>query len=144
MGGLGSDNRYRFSKKTITEQCHSLDVRDFYREGLLKPGTCFRCSWSRAEKEMASIRGFVYQDRMNLSYRHRSGLGSEWEDVKEPVSLGRGRSATSGESVPGSSAQVLGAAGGWQSSTGGGSTSCAGIAMTSATRASVRTRTTGP
>jgi hypothetical protein len=87
MGGLGSGNRYRFSKKTTTEECHSLDIRDLYRKGLLKPGTCFRSSWSRAGKGVASIRGFVYQDQVVLSYRHRSGLGGEWEDVKEPVPL---------------------------------------------------------
>jgi hypothetical protein len=87
MGGLGSGNRYRFSKKTTTEECHSLDIRELHREGLLKPGTCFRSSWSRAGKEAASIRGFVHRDQVVLSYRHRNGLGGEWEDVKEPVSL---------------------------------------------------------
>ena len=143
MGGLGSGNRYRFSKKT-TEECHSLDVRNLYRKGLLKPGTCFRCSWSRAGKEVASICGFVYRDRVTLSYRHRSGLDAEWEDVKEPVSLRSGRRATSGESGLGSSARGLRVGGGWPSCTGGGSTSCAGTATTYATRASARTRTTGP
>jgi hypothetical protein len=87
VGGLGSGNRYRFDKKTTTDDCHSLDVRDLYREGMLKPGCRFRSSWSRAGKEVASIRGFVYRDQVVLSYRHRSGLGGEWEDVKEPVSL---------------------------------------------------------
>ncbi len=87
MGGVGSGNWYRFDKKTTTEECHSLDVRDLYREGLLKPGGSFRSSWSRAGRETASIRGFVYGDRVVLSYRQRSGLGGEWEDVNEPVSL---------------------------------------------------------
>jgi hypothetical protein len=54
---------------------------------LLKPGTSFRSSWSRGGKEAASIRGFAYRDRLTLSYRRRSGLGGEWEDVKEPVPL---------------------------------------------------------
>ncbi len=66
MGGLGSGNRYRFDKKTTTEQCHSLDVRDLYREGLLRPGTCLRSSWSRASKEVSSMRGFVYRDQVVL------------------------------------------------------------------------------
>ena len=87
MGGLGSGNRHHFDKKTTTDECHGLDARDLYRDGLLKPGTCFRSSWSRAGKEIASIRGFVYGDRVVLSYRHRSGLSDEWEDVKEPVPL---------------------------------------------------------
>ena len=87
MGGVGSGNWYRFSKKTTTEECHSLDVRDLYRDGLLKPGCRFRSSWSRAGRETASIRAFVYRDRVVLSYRHRRGLGGEWQDVKEPISL---------------------------------------------------------
>ncbi|MDQ4000204.1 MAG: hypothetical protein M3283_04185 [Actinomycetota bacterium] len=36
---------------------------------------------------MASIRGFVYRDQVVLSYRHRSGVSAEREDVKEPVPL---------------------------------------------------------
>jgi hypothetical protein len=38
VGGLGSGNRYRFDKKTTTDECRSLDVRRFHREGLLKSG----------------------------------------------------------------------------------------------------------
>src|SRR3712207_3208166 len=87
MGGLGSGNRYRFKKKTTTAECHSLDIRELHREGLLKPGCRFRSSWSRAGKEAASICGLVHRDQVVLSYRRRSGLGSEWEEVKEAVSL---------------------------------------------------------
>ena len=36
---------------------------------------------------MASIDVFVYQDRLILSYHHRSGPSGEWEDVEEPVPL---------------------------------------------------------
>ncbi len=87
MGGLGSGNRYRFDKKTTTEECRSLDVRRFNREGLLKPGCWFSWSWWRAEQKVASIGAFVHQDQVLLSYRYRSGPAGEWEEVKEPVSL---------------------------------------------------------
>ena len=87
MGGVGSGSWYRFDKKTTTEECHSLDVRNLYRKGLLKPGCRIRSSWSKAGKETASVRGFAYRDQVTLSYRHRRGLGGEWEDVEEPVSL---------------------------------------------------------
>ena len=87
MGGVGSGNWYRFDKKATTDECHSLDVRDLHREGLLKAGVCFRSSWSRAGKETASIQGVVYRDRVVLSYSHRRGPSGEWEDVKEPVPL---------------------------------------------------------
>jgi len=36
---------------------------------------------------VASISAFVHRDKVVLSYRHRSGPGSEWEEVMEPVAL---------------------------------------------------------
>ena len=87
MGGLGSGNRYRFDKKTTTGECNSLDVRSLYRDGLLKPGTCFTSYWSRAGRESGSIGGIVFQNKVILSYSHRSRQGAEWESVKEPVPL---------------------------------------------------------
>ena len=87
MGGLGSGNRYHFDKKTTTDECHGLDIRDLYRDGLLKPGSWFSSRWLRSDRETGSIRGFVYQDRVVLSYSHRRGPSGEWEDVKEPIPL---------------------------------------------------------
>ena len=87
MGGLGPGNRYRFDKRTTTEECHSLDVRKLHREGLLNGANRFSWSWSRAGKESASIRGFFYGNHVTLSYRHRSGMTGEWEDVKELIAL---------------------------------------------------------
>jgi hypothetical protein len=56
---------------------------------LLKPGSWFSLRWSRAGRETDSIRGVIEGDyrpeRVILSYRHRSGSGGEWEDVREPV-----------------------------------------------------------
>ncbi len=91
MGGEGSGNWYRFDKKTSTGESHSVDVRYLHREGLLKPGRWFSLRWSRAGRENGSIRSVVDSSRppecVTLLYRHRSGLGGEWEDVKEPVPL---------------------------------------------------------
>jgi hypothetical protein len=92
VGGVGSGNWYRFDKKTITDECHSVDVRYLHRHGLLKPGGWFTLRWSRAGRESGSIRGVVVDSsrppkRMTLLYRRRSGLGREWEDVRERVPL---------------------------------------------------------
>jgi hypothetical protein len=47
--------------------------------------------WSRTGRETGSIQGVVSGDgrsgRVTLLYRHRRGLGSEWEDIREPVEL---------------------------------------------------------
>jgi hypothetical protein len=89
--GVGSGNWYRFDKKTTTNECLSIDVCYLHREGLLKLGRGFSLRWSRGGRETGSIRGAMIGDdkpeRVILTYRHRSGLGEEWEDVREPVSL---------------------------------------------------------
>ena len=87
MGGVGSGSWYRFGKRTTTDECRSLDVRRFHREGLLKPGHWFSWCWWRAEEKVASIGIFVHRDRVIFSYRHRSGPGVEWEEVNEAVPL---------------------------------------------------------
>jgi hypothetical protein len=91
VGGVGSGNWYRFNKKTTTDVCHSLDVRYLHRNGLLSPRGWFSLRWSRAGRESGSIRGVMEgsdrRDRVTLLYRHRGGLGGEWEDVQEPVEL---------------------------------------------------------
>jgi hypothetical protein len=91
LGGAGSGSWYRLDKKTTTDECHSVDVRYLHRNRLLKPGSWFSLRWSRADKETGSIRGVVSGDdqpeRVTLLYRHRRGLGGEWEDVKEQVAL---------------------------------------------------------
>jgi hypothetical protein len=91
MGGEGSGNWYRFDKKTTTGECQRMDVRYLHREGLLTPGRWFSLRWSRAGRESGSIRGVVDSSRppesVTLLYRHRSGLGREWEEVQETVTI---------------------------------------------------------
>lgn len=91
LGGTGSGNWYRAGKKTTTDECHSVDVRYVHRHGLLKPGGWFSLRWTRGDMETGSIRGIVEgaerPERVILSYRHRSGSGGEWEEVREPVGL---------------------------------------------------------
>jgi hypothetical protein len=91
MGGVGSGNWSRFDKKTMTGECHSFDLRYLHREDLLTPGRWFSLGWSRAGRESGSIRGVVDgshpPESVTFLYRHRSGVGGEWEDVQEPVLL---------------------------------------------------------
>ena len=91
MGGVGSGNWYRFDKKTTTGECHSVDLRYHYRQGLLALGHWFSLRWSRADRETGSIRCAVLGDekpvRVILTYRHRSSASGAWKEVSEPVAL---------------------------------------------------------
>jgi hypothetical protein len=87
VGGVGSGNWYRFNKKSTTDVCQSIDVRYLHCNGLLKPGHYFSLRWSPAGRQTSSIGGVAYRDQVTLLYRHRIGLGGEWEDVKETVPL---------------------------------------------------------
>jgi adenine-specific DNA-methyltransferase len=78
-------------KKTTTDEYHSVDVRYLQSENLLRSGHWFSLRWSRAGREMGSIRCAVIGDekpeRVILTYRHRSDPSGEWEEVREPVAL---------------------------------------------------------
>src|SRR3712207_2542882 len=89
MGGVGRGSRYRFDKKATTEECHGVDVRYLHRNGLLQPGRSFSLRWSRARGVTGSVGGVAHDDRVTFFYRHRTGPGGEWEDVRETVPLDR-------------------------------------------------------
>ncbi len=100
MGGLESGNWYRFDK-TTTEECHGLDIRDLYRKGLLKPGTCFRSSWSPAGKERASVRR-----RPNVT-RGAGRDGVEVVGSRRPGGAAKGVGGAKRQHLPGFSSDHL-------------------------------------
>jgi hypothetical protein len=86
MGGVGSGNWYRWSKKETVEDCRSLDVRRWQRDGLLIPGSSSSWQWSRNGQKVADIGVRVETKRVFLTYRYRRN-GDEWESLNYPVSL---------------------------------------------------------
>jgi hypothetical protein len=71
MGGPGSGQWYRWNTKSTVEGYRSLDVRQWHREGLLRP--MLRCvvAWRNQEgKETASLGVTTVQDGVELSYRY--------------------------------------------------------------------------
>jgi hypothetical protein len=52
-------------------------------------GHSFSLRWSRAGRQIGSVGGLAHDDddRVTFFYRHRGGMGGEWEDVKEKVAL---------------------------------------------------------
>jgi hypothetical protein len=88
MGGVGSGNWHRFDMKTTTDECQTIDVRHLHRNGLLRTGHSFSLRWSRAGRQIGSVGGVAHDDdRVTFFYRHREGMGGEWEDVRETVAL---------------------------------------------------------
>lgn len=73
MGGLGSGNWYRFDKKHLVEECWSLDVNRWHREGLLRPGLYFSWAWELKGEKKASIGVRTFPAAVELSYTIRPG-----------------------------------------------------------------------
>ena len=90
MGGTGSGDWYRWDKQSTVEECRSIDIRRWQRDGLLAPGRWFDWSWMRDGKTVASINVRVEAHRVILSYRHRS-RDEEWRDEEYPLRLDRTR-----------------------------------------------------
>jgi class 3 adenylate cyclase len=62
------------------------------REGMLRPGYWGGWQWTRSGQIVASIQVRAEQDRVILTYRHRSG-GGDWKDEQYPVLIERAISA---------------------------------------------------
>ena len=83
MGGYGSG---RPSYKQKAEECRSLDVNRFHRDGCLKPGRHGNCVWSRDGEEVGRI-GYKAQDgRLVLNYRVRQ-YGGDWEPITQSIRI---------------------------------------------------------
>ena len=80
MGGPGSGNHWHYGAKSTTDDYHCIDVRLLAREGVLRPGYLGCVSWTRNGETVASVGVQAEQDRVTLSYRHRSG-GDDWKDL---------------------------------------------------------------
>jgi len=86
MGGIGSGRQRCWFAGGSTDDYFSIDVRRWKRDGLLTPHQSFGWQWSRHGEVVASIRVRTEQDRVILTYRHRSG-SEDWKDESYPVYL---------------------------------------------------------
>ncbi len=84
MGGSGSGRQWYWGAKDTIEDYRSIDVRRWKRDGLLAPYQSFSWQWSRRGEVFASINVRTEPNRVNLTYRHRSG-GEEWKDESYPI-----------------------------------------------------------
>jgi len=88
MGGRGSGRQYRWGSKDTVERCHSIDVRQYHREGWLVNGRQFKTTWSnRQGAEEGSIGISVGDNHIRLLYRSQGRGEEQWHDVDELVNL---------------------------------------------------------
>ena len=85
MGGLGSGRYWYHSAKSTVNNYHRIDIRKWYREGLLTPGTSFNTKWLRNEEITGSIRVVAAERCVILSYRTKHS--EDWKDMNYSVDL---------------------------------------------------------
>lgn len=83
MGGLGSG---RHTNIDCTDDCRSIDIRFWHRQGLLEFGLSFTTRWSRNGETIAKIDVNSEGNRLMLSYYCRSN-GSDWQYMHYPIHL---------------------------------------------------------
>lgn len=74
MGGYGSGRWEGYTRRIQAEECRALDVRDLWREGLLKQGVTWQGLWwwrTPDGKERASITLTATAERVVVSYTIR-------------------------------------------------------------------------
>lgn len=86
MGGMGSGRSWYGYRKKTTEDYHAIDVRYWYRQGLLIPKTSFTYRWFCNERNTGSICVCTKTDRVVLSYRYPVA-GDDWQEKEYPVLL---------------------------------------------------------
>jgi len=88
MAGPGSGNHWRPGAKDTTGDYRRLDVRFMASAGVLRSGYQGGWQWTIEGETVAWIQLRSEQNRIILSYRHRSG-GSDWKDEEYPVRVVR-------------------------------------------------------
>jgi len=81
MGGLGSG---RWSVRGYLDDCISIDIRQWRREGCLRPGVRFTSVWDTAASPKQSISVEVEVNRLVLKYQWVPD-GQERQDVELPI-----------------------------------------------------------
>lgn len=83
MGGFGSGRKFGAD---CTEDCRSIDIRRWQREGYLTPGRYLDWQWTRNGEKIAAINVKVEVGQLRLIYNCRPN-GGEWESLDYPVRL---------------------------------------------------------
>jgi hypothetical protein len=79
--------RPAYGGRPTCESCKSIDVRRWHREGRLRAGQSFSCSWTRAGAPSGSISVQTQVDAVVLAFRHQSWGDTEWQSVEQRVPI---------------------------------------------------------
>lgn len=83
MGGFGSGRKFGAD---CTDDCRSIDIRRWQRQGFLFAGSSFTLTWSRNGQVTGKINVEAETGSVRLSYSYRK-QDSDWENVNYPVML---------------------------------------------------------
>ena len=78
MGGPGSGDYYRWSKRTTKEELRRIDIRCMKKAGLLVSNHKGTLSWNSNGKPSCEIGYTMSKDAMILSYKFQD-TNEEWE-----------------------------------------------------------------
>ena len=79
--------RPAFGSRTTCESCNSVDVRRRHREGRLRAGQSFSCSWTYGGEPSGTIHVRAEYDAVLLIYRARSWGATEWKSIEQRVPI---------------------------------------------------------
>ena len=79
--------RPAYGARTTCESCKSIDVRLWHREGWLRAGQRFSCSWTREGAPSGSISVQTEADAVLLTFQYRSSTDTECESVQQRVPI---------------------------------------------------------
>jgi hypothetical protein len=79
--------RPAYGARTTCESRKSIDVRRWHREGQLRAGQCFSCSWTRGGTPSGSISVRTEPDAVLLTFRYRSSTATDWQSVEQRVPI---------------------------------------------------------
>jgi hypothetical protein len=79
--------RPAYGGRTTCESCKSIDVRRWHREGRLRAGQRFSCSWTRGGAPSGSISVRTEADAVLLTFQYRSSTDPEWQSLEQRVPI---------------------------------------------------------
>jgi hypothetical protein len=79
--------RSAYGGRATCESCTSIDARRWHREGRLRAGQHFSCSWTCGGEPSGSINVRTERDAVVLVYRSRSWGATKWKSVEQRVPI---------------------------------------------------------